>query len=108
MSISLTEDFRTLDELKESPEAIVRQVQNSENGVVVTVKGKPAAVMLGVKQYEWLVHLVNFSRLIHEGEADIRAGRVRPIEEFIRELEDEGKLPRRSRGRRRSRPARKS
>lgn len=72
MTISLKNGFRTIEELRESPEAILRQVQKSEQPVVVTVKGKPAAVVLAVEQYEWMTHLLEFGRELAKGEESIR------------------------------------
>jgi prevent-host-death family protein len=86
MTFSLKEDFKTIDELCEAPEAMLRQVQKSQHPLVVTMKGKPAAVLLGVDQFEWMVHLINFASLVGKGEEDIRAGRTRPAEEFFKEL----------------------
>jgi prevent-host-death family protein len=86
MTFSLKKDFKTIEELRDSPDAILRQIKKNEHSVVVTRKGKPAAVLLTVDQYEWMVHLINFAGLIAEGEEDIRAGRTRPAEEFFKEL----------------------
>jgi prevent-host-death family protein len=88
MTFSLQEDFKTVDELRVSPDDLVRHVQETKQPIVVTRQGKPAAVLLGVEQYEWMVHLINFAGLIAEGEEDIRAGRTRPAEEFFKELLD--------------------
>ena len=105
MAISLAEDIKTVDDLEKAPRALLEQVRRTNRPIVIAEAGKPTTVMLPAERYEWLVHLVNLSRLLNEGEEDIRAGRVRPLEEFIRELEDEGKLPRRNQRSRRSRPA---
>jgi len=86
MTFRLTEDFKTLDELRESPEGVLRQVQKNEQPVVITVKGKPAAVVIGADQYQWMVHLLDLGRALAEGEASIRAGKVRPVEAFFKEL----------------------
>ena len=86
MTFSLKEDFKTVGELRDSPEAIIRQVEKNKHAVVVTRAGKPAAVLLTVDQYEWMVHLINFAGLVAEGEEDIRAGRTRQAEEFFAEL----------------------
>jgi len=83
MSISLTEDFRTVDELAGQAQEILEQIRQTGRPIAITVDGKPAAVLLGAAQYEWLLHLLNLSRSLHEAEADIQAGRVRPIEEFL-------------------------
>jgi prevent-host-death family protein len=97
----MAEDIKTAEDLQTEPRGLLEQVQRTGRPVVIAETGKPAVVMLTAERYEWLVHLVNLARLLNEGEADIRAGRVRPLEEFIRELEDEGKLPRRNRRARR-------
>jgi prevent-host-death family protein len=86
MAISLTQDFKTVEELRDSPEAILRQVENTGRPVVITVAGKPAAVMLSPDQYEWMVHVLNLSRLLNQAEGSIRAGKVRPAHEFFEEL----------------------
>ena len=102
MSIHLAEDVKTVDDLEANPRALLEQAQRTGRPVVIAEGGKPAVVMLTAERYEWLVHLVNFTRLINEAEADIRAGRTRPAEEVFKELEDEGKVPRRNHRVRRS------
>lgn len=106
MAISLTEDIKTVEDLVNDPRALLKQAQRNGRPIVIAEGGKPAVVMLKAERYEWLVHLVNFARMMNEAEEDIRAGRVRPAEEFFKELENEGKIPRRNRSRGRSRPAR--
>jgi prevent-host-death family protein len=102
VSISPAEDVKTMEELATDPHRLVEQARATGRPVVIAETGKPSVVLLTAERYEWLVHLVNFARLINEAEAEIRAGKVRPVEEFIKELEDEGKLPRRNRRARRS------
>ena len=43
MSISLTEDFKTAEELASQTRAILEQVRQNDRAVVVTEAGKPAA-----------------------------------------------------------------
>jgi prevent-host-death family protein len=84
MSIRLTEDFRTAEELAGQTPAILAQVRQSKRPVVVTRDGKPAAVLLDVAEYEWMVHQLNLARMLNEAEA--RAGKTRPAEEFFKEI----------------------
>lgn len=86
MSFSLTEDFKTIEELASQTEAILAAVRQGDRAVVVTQDGKPAAVLLGAAQYEWMVHLLTLSRMLNEAEAEVRAGKTRPAEEFFKEL----------------------
>lgn len=108
MAISLAEDIKTVEDLESAPRALLKQVRRTGRPVVIAEAGKPTTVMLPAERYEWIVHLLNLSRMLNEAEEDVREGRTRPLEEFIRELEDEGKLPRGNRKSRRSRPARHS
>ncbi len=94
MSISLTEDFKTVRELASQTQEILEQVRHTGRPMAITIDGKPAVVLLGVAQYESLLHLLNLSRLLHEGAEDIRAGRVQPLEEFLNELSREQKAAR--------------
>jgi prevent-host-death family protein len=86
VSISLTEDFKTLAELKKRPEEVLRQVHETGRPVVITVDGKPDVVILGAATYERKLRAANLARLLAEGEASIQAGGARPAEEVFEEL----------------------
>jgi len=85
MKISLTQDFRTLDELESDPRSVVKHARES-GPVVVTVNGKPDVVILSAAQYEWDQHRSRLKKLIAEGEEDIAAGRVQSLEDFAKEI----------------------
>jgi prevent-host-death family protein len=97
MSISLTEDFKTVDELRQDPEAILNQIRNTGRPIVITHDGKPGAVMLPVEAFERLIHTINLARLLGEAQEDIRAGRTQPLDEWMKEFERANKLPSRNR-----------
>jgi prevent-host-death family protein len=101
MTLSLTEDFKTLAELQRDSAEILAQVRRTGRPVVITKNGKPDVVVMHAKDYEWLVHCLNLSRMIHEAEADVRAGRVRDVEEFLDELKHGNKVPRANHAKRR-------
>ncbi len=104
VSISLAEDVKTVEDLVADPRALLDQAQRTGRPVVIAEAGKPAVVLLTAERYEWLVHLVNFARLINEGEESIRKEGTVPLEDFIRDMEAKHgyKLSRRAK------PARKS
>jgi prevent-host-death family protein len=102
MSISPAEDVKTVEDLEAAPRKLLEQARTTGRPVVIAEAGKPAVVLLAAERYEWMLHLLNLSRMLNEAEADVRAGRVRPLEDFVKELEDEGKLPRGNRRARRS------
>jgi prevent-host-death family protein len=104
VSISLAEDVKTVEDLEAAPRALLEQAQRTGRPIVIAEAGKPAVVMLTAERYEWLIHLLNLSRLLHEGEESIRKEGTIPLDDFIRDMEAKHgyKLSRRAR------PARKS
>ena len=94
MSISLNEDFRSVAEFEQDPREILRQVHRTGRPVVVTVKGRPDVVVLDAATFERRLKLVNLARLLAEAEADVRAGRTRPADEFLSEFGRADKISR--------------
>jgi prevent-host-death family protein len=94
MSMSLSEDFRTLAEFEQDPREIWKQVHRTGRPVVVTVKGKPDVVVIEAAAFERRLSLANLACLLDEAEADVRAGSTRPADEFLREFDRDNKVPR--------------
>ena len=93
MSFHLTEDFKTLTELTKDTKTIVNQVHRTGRPVVVTMDGKPGVVILDAATYEERLHTARLRGLISQGETDIQAGRVRPIEDFAKDMDRGKKIP---------------
>jgi prevent-host-death family protein len=91
MKMSQAKFSLTIRELASKTEQILEEVRQTGQPVSITIDGKPVAVLLDVAHYERLKHLLSLSRMLHEAEADIRAGRVQPLEEFLDELDREQK-----------------
>ena len=85
MAISLSEDFKTLEELREDAEAVIAQVHRTGRPIVVTVRGKPDVVILDAAVYESRLKTVNFAHMVAEAEAEVRAGLAKPVEEIFKE-----------------------
>ncbi len=86
MTISLTEDIKTMTELENDPHQIVKQVHDTGRPIVITKNGKPDVVILDAASYERQLKTANLAQMLAEGEADIKAGRTQPYEEFIKEF----------------------
>jgi prevent-host-death family protein len=86
MSISLTEDIKALAELEKHPREVLDQLRKTGRPIVFTVKGKPGVVLLDAATYERQLKSTNLARLLSEGEADVAAGRTRPVGAFLKEL----------------------
>ena len=94
MSIHLTDDIRSVTELKRKTREILRQVHETRRPVVVTVNGKADAVLMDARTYEQHLGAANLARLLATGEADVAAHRTRPMREFVKELRRARKVPR--------------
>jgi PHD/YefM family antitoxin component YafN of YafNO toxin-antitoxin module len=90
-TMSLTEDFRTVEELASHAREICDQLRQTGRPLAITLDGKPEVVLLTAGHYEWLLHLLNLSRKLNQAQEDVRAGRVQPLEDFLEELNREQK-----------------
>lgn len=93
MPFSLTEDIKTVSEVKKNLRAVLEQIRGTGRPVVVTVNGKPDAVLIDVETYERKLKALNLVSLLAEGEQDIRGGRTRPASAFLKEFKRAKKIP---------------
>lgn len=93
------EDIIPIAELKANMSEIVRQLDARPRPLVVTLNGKPAAVVMSPKEYDRLAYQSRFIDSVAAGLADVQAGRTYDGEEAVAELLGElgVKKPRRSR-----------
>lgn len=93
MTISLTEDVKTVSELKKHLRAVLEQIRETGRPVVVTVNGKPDAVLIDVETFDRKLRALNLVGLLAEGEEDIRRGRTRSGSAFLKEFKRAKKIP---------------
>ena len=80
-----------VSEARQNLPALVTRMRKLMERVIITRNGKPAAVMLGIEEYEsWVETLELMShpetvRGVREGLADLKAGRTRSFEEVFGE-----------------------
>jgi prevent-host-death family protein len=84
------EDIIPIAELKANMSEIVRGLGERPRPVVVTLNGKPAAVVMSPKEYDLLSYRGRFLDAVREGLADVHAGRTvdgeQAVSELLREL----------------------
>ena len=102
MAIDIVEDIKSVTELKTHAREVLEQVHRTRRPVIITVNGKPDVVLIEAAEYERQQRALNLAGLLAKGEADVRAGRVRPADEFLKELADATEIPRRNRRQRRA------
>ena len=74
--------------------AVLDQIRGTGRPVVVTVNGKPDAVLIDVATYERKLKSLNLVGLLAEGEEDIRRGRTLSASTFLKDFKRAKKVSR--------------
>ncbi len=86
MAISITEDIRSITDLKRNTHAVLEQIHKTKRPVVLTVNGKAEAVLVDAKEYEKITNAFNLLKLLASAEEDIREGRYTKASDFFKEF----------------------
>ncbi|MFA6637128.1 MAG: type II toxin-antitoxin system Phd/YefM family antitoxin [Candidatus Omnitrophota bacterium] len=82
----------TLKELRPNLPGVIRDIDEKMDRFVITKRGKPAALMISVEDYEsimeTLVILSNpgMSKKIKQAEREVRKGKVKTLSELEKEM----------------------
>jgi len=94
MLLNLSEDIRSVTDLKRKTKEILNQVHRPKRPVVLTVNGKADAVLMDTKTYEKHLKASNIMRLLVQAEEDVAAGRTRSMRSFLKEFKHARKISR--------------
>ena len=86
MPISITEDIRSITDLKRNTNSVLEQIHKTKRPVILTVNGKAEAVLVDAKEYEKISKAFNLLKLLAPAEEDIREGRFTEAGEFFQEF----------------------
>ena len=81
-----------ISELQTSAKKWVDLVRDTEQPVVITQRGKPAAVLLSYEEFEglWItkdeMSYPDWQKRLARAEKEINAGRVTPLEDVLKKL----------------------
>ena len=92
--IKLSEDIQPLTTFRNNSAEMLRQMKKNKRSFVLTVNGKPAAVIQSVEEFERLSDMAGDQELreaIAACEDDIRHKRTVPADEFFAQLDREMK-----------------
>ena len=92
MSLSISEDIKSVSDLKKKTNEIFRQMHQTGRPIIVTVNGKPDAVLLDVEVFEKKLKSLNLGMLLAAAEADVKDG-VRNARDFMKEFKESAKIP---------------
>jgi prevent-host-death family protein len=88
--LDITKDIQSLTTFRRRSGDFIKQLKKTKRPVVLTVKGRAAAVVLDAEAYQRLLDLVarqDVEEGIRQGLEDAKEGRIRPAEEFFAEFE---------------------
>ncbi|BCO09732.1 prevent-host-death protein [Desulfolithobacter dissulfuricans] len=86
MPISITEDIRSITDLKRNTNSVLNQIRKTKRPVILTVNGKAEAVLVDAKEYEKISNAFNLLKLLAPAEEDVREGRFSEAKEFFQEF----------------------
>jgi prevent-host-death family protein len=94
--LDITKDIQSLTTFRRRSGDFIKQLKKSRRPVVLTVKGKAAAVVQDAEAYQRLLDIAaraNAAEGIRQGLEDARKGKVRPAREFFDDFEARHGIP---------------
>jgi len=94
--LDITKDIQSLTSFRRRSGDFMKQLRKSKRPVVLTVKGKAAAVVQDAQAYQRLLDVAaraDAAEGIRQGLEDARKGRFRSAREFFDEFEAERGIP---------------
>jgi len=80
-------DIIPITDLRQDAAAALKRVQASKQPVVITQRGRAAAVLLSVEAYQRSEHELQLLRLIARGEQEIAAGKGFDLDSVLAEAD---------------------
>ena len=93
MPLNLSEDIRSVTDLKRKTKEILNQVHRTKRPVVLTLNGKANAVLMDTTTYEKHLKAANMARLLAQAEQDVASGHTRSMRTFLKEFKRARKVP---------------
>jgi prevent-host-death family protein len=88
--LDITKDIQSLTTFRRRSGDFMKQLKKSKRPVVLTVKGKAAAIVQDAEAYQRLLDIAaqaSPEEGIRQGLEDAKNGRSRPVREFFKEFE---------------------
>ena len=88
--LDITKDIQSLTTFRRRSGVFLKQLRKSKRPVVLTVKGKAAAIVQDAEAYQRLLDIAARADAvegIRQGMEDVRSGKVRPAREFFEAFE---------------------
>lgn len=83
----ITSDIRPVTYLKNKAADLLNQINETHRSVIITQNGEPRAVLQDPESYENMRNAIGILKLVSQGEADIRDGKVKIQENVFKDIE---------------------
>jgi len=87
--VHVSEDILPIGEFKTHASRVLRRLRATQRPIVITLNGKPAAVLITPEEFDRLYERERFVEAVGQGLADSEAGRVVEDEALSGELDAE-------------------
>ena len=88
--INVTNDIQSLTSFRRDSAQALKQLRKTRRPIVLTVKGKAAAIVQDAEAYQRLLDIAagaNAEEGIRQGLEDVKCGKTRPARQFFAEFE---------------------
>lgn len=92
MAMSVTEDIRSITDLKRNTGEILDHLHQTGRPVILTINGKADAVLLDARMFEKYLQALNMSQLLSQAENDILSKKTRPMRTFLKKFKHDHKI----------------
>jgi len=95
--LDITKDIQSLTTFRRSSGDFMKQLKKSKRPVILTVKGKAAAIVQDAEAYQRLLDIAaraNAEEGIRQGLEDVAQGRTRPAKEAFEAIRRKHAIPR--------------
>ena len=95
--LDITSDIQSLTTFRRRSGDFMKQLKKTKRPVVLTVKGRAAAIVQDAAAYQRLLDiaaLADADEGIRQGLEDAKQGKIRPAREFFADFETERGIPR--------------
>jgi prevent-host-death family protein len=95
--IDITQDIQPLTTFRNNSVKFIRHLKKSKRPIVLTVNGKPEAVLQSAEEYQRLLNIIaraDEAEALRQAEEDVREGRTRPARTVFAEMRKKYDIPR--------------
>ena len=94
--LDITNDIQSLTTFRRRSGEFMKQIKRTKRPVVLTVKGKAAAVVQDAAAYQRLLDIAAYADAeegIRQGMENVKQGKVRPVRQFFEDFEAHRGIP---------------